>query len=70
MLVQPTGTGSTIPKNGGWYDAGAVVLITASPSKGHIFSGWIGTGVGSYTGTTVRASVVMNGPITEIARFT
>src|SRR5436190_626874 len=34
------------------------------------FTGWTGSGTGSFTGTTNPVSITMNGPITETAAFT
>ena len=56
---------------GGFYDAGAVVNISAvqPPGSTHPFAFWVGTGNGSYSGTNAQASVTMNAPISETAIF-
>lgn len=62
------------PYGEGWYDKGATALFglistSISPSTGtrHIFTGWSGSGQGSYTGTSPTSSVLINGPIVETA---
>ncbi|MEJ2627189.1 MAG: PEGA domain-containing protein [bacterium] len=56
----------------GWYDQGQTAtfsLYATNVSEGegtrYIFSGWEGTGDGSYTGENQSHSVVMNNPIIE-----
>ena len=53
----------------GWYNAGSTVSIVATPGKAYTFSGWSGSGSGSYTGMQNPATVMMNSPISEIANF-
>jgi hypothetical protein len=43
--------------------------ITATPSSGAGFVGWMGSGSGSYTGSVTSPMIIMNGPITESAVF-
>lgn len=63
-----------------WYSEGRQLSIysgtptTSEPSidfgydsSSWIFDGWIGTGNGSYTGTTRNPQITVNGPITETA---
>jgi uncharacterized repeat protein (TIGR02543 family) len=61
--------GGTVSPGSGWYKAGTQVQISATPSSGYIFQSWTGSGSGSYTGTSNPATIIMNGPITEIANF-
>jgi hypothetical protein len=68
-LTMNAGTGGTVTPSSSWNDSGKAVTITATPSSGNSFDGWVGTGTGSYTGTNNPASVTMQGPITESARF-
>jgi hypothetical protein len=67
------GTGGTVSPASGWKNSGAVLSISANPtnnnSKSYNFSGWTGTGAGSYSGANNPASLTMNGPITEAASF-
>ena len=64
------GTGGTVTPMSAWKNSGAAVSITAAPASGYSFSGWTGSGAGSYSGTNNPASITMNGPITETAAFT
>jgi hypothetical protein len=66
--ASPSGGGSVGPASG-FYNAGQVVVLSATANAGFAFSGWAGTGVGSYTGANPAAAVTMNGPITETASF-
>lgn len=58
----------------GWYDQGTSVTFSVSPTNisedqraQHQFTGWTGTGNGSYTGEDSSYTVTMNNPITENA---
>ncbi|MBN2413904.1 T9SS type A sorting domain-containing protein [candidate division KSB1 bacterium] len=68
-IISPHGN----PQGGGWYNAGtgAQFSITSPESGGtgkqFVFTGWTGSGSGSYTGTQTTYTVVMNNPITETA---
>ncbi|MGA2791776.1 MAG: hypothetical protein ABSF00_13545, partial [Candidatus Bathyarchaeia archaeon] len=68
MNSNPTAVGATTPTSG-WQDAGSAVAIQATASTGHAFSSWAGLGSGSYTGTNNASKLIINGPITETARF-
>ena len=68
-LTMTQGTGGTVTPKSGWQNSGAVVSITAKPANGYTFSNWTGTGTGSYSGTSNRASITMGGPVTETASF-
>ena len=57
-----------------WYDEGAEAEFGVDnyDSVGgirYIFTGWTGTGTGSYTGTDTCDTVIMNNPITEEAHW-
>ena len=68
------GTGGTVSPTSGWKNSGATVSISATPTNNtqvsYSFSGWTGTGTGSYSGPNSPASITMSGPITEAATFT
>jgi regulation of enolase protein 1 (concanavalin A-like superfamily) len=68
-LTTSHGTGGTVSPTSGWKGKGAVVSISATPAAGYNFSGWTGSGTGSYTGINNPASITMSGPITEAATF-
>ena len=59
----------TVTPNGGWYNAGQEVTITATPNGGFKFKVWAGSGTGSYTGFSNPATVTMNSAILETAIF-
>jgi regulation of enolase protein 1 (concanavalin A-like superfamily) len=69
FLTTSQGTGGTVSPNSGWKGKGTVVSITATPAAGYNFSGWTGSGTGSYTGINNPASITMSGPIAEAATF-
>jgi List-Bact-rpt repeat protein len=62
-------TGGTVSSLAGWYRAGAIVFLNASPDPGQSFAGWVGTGVGSYTGSNESVNLTVGGPISEFAEF-
>ena len=66
--VKPASSGTA--SGAGTYDKGQNVTISEIPAAGYAFSGWVGTGTGSYTGSKSSATVTMNGNITETADFT
>jgi Divergent InlB B-repeat domain len=68
-LTMNAGTGGTVMPASGWRNKGAQVTIRATPSNGYHFTGWTGSGNGSYSGPNNPASVTMNAPITETASF-
>jgi len=61
--------GGSVSPASGWNNSDAVVGINATASAGCAFSGWAGSGTGSYSGSNSSASVTMDGPITETASF-
>jgi uncharacterized repeat protein (TIGR02543 family) len=72
-LTMTAETGGTVTPASSWKNSGAVVSISATPtnnsSVSYDFTGWTGSGTGSYTGTNNPASITMSGPITETASF-
>ncbi|MCP3920758.1 MAG: hypothetical protein GY711_34965 [bacterium] len=69
-LTMTAETGGNVNPPNGSYAAGTQVSISATPLPGFSFSGWTGSGSGSYTGMSNPAVIVMNGPITQTGRFT
>ncbi len=69
VTVSPVGTGTASP-SGGWTAAGSVVPLSATPASGYLFSQWVGSGVGSYSGTAPSAEFTIAGPVSEVADFT
>lgn len=66
--VEGVGGGTVAPASS-WEVRGAALSLGATPAAGSAFTGWSGTGNGSYSGTDPSGSVVVNGPIREIATF-
>jgi hypothetical protein len=69
VQVSPSSAGTASPLSG-WYSAGATVSISVKANAGYTFQRWIGTGLGSYSGTKEATSITMNGAITETADLT
>jgi uncharacterized repeat protein (TIGR02543 family) len=73
-LTLSSTSGTTTPSEGQhWYEAGTPVIITASPPDSAdtraTWIGWIGSGTNSYTGTINPITVIMNGPINQVASW-
>jgi len=69
FLTVTAGAGGTVSPASGYYNSGTVVQIAAVPSAGNAFTGWTGTGIGSYTGPNNPTTVNMTAPMTETAAF-
>jgi hypothetical protein len=69
FLTMNAGTGGGVSPASGWYDSGTSVPIAAATNTCNSFSGWTGSGSGSYTGTNNPAGVVMDGAVSETANF-
>ncbi|HYL78381.1 MAG TPA: S8 family serine peptidase [Bryobacteraceae bacterium] len=69
FLTMSASSGGTVNPASNWFNAGQVVGISATPNSGNAFSGWSGSGPGSFTGAASSSSVTMNGAITETASF-
>jgi Divergent InlB B-repeat domain len=67
--IRAVGPGSVTPATGGWYAGGQAVTIIAAATPPDLFLGWVGTGVGSYTGTLNSTPLHINAPISEVATF-
>jgi hypothetical protein len=67
LQVDPAGAGVLNPSEGlYWYDEGEVVTVSASPSPGYTFDGW----VGSYSDVANPITIAIKQPIVETAVFT
>jgi uncharacterized repeat protein (TIGR02543 family) len=70
MATNPAGGGTTSPLTGGYAEtSGSVVPISETPNTGYTFTGWIGTGTGSYTGSNPSSSMTVTNSITETANY-
>ncbi len=76
LLTMATNDGTTTPSAGSsWIDTAVPVEISAiapptGPGDRYEFSGWTGTGVGSYSGMILTVLITPGGPITETASWT
>ncbi len=59
-----------------WYNASSPATFSIGPTTvsgaagtQYVFTGWAGSGSGSYTGTDVSYSITMNNPINETAQW-
>jgi YVTN family beta-propeller protein len=68
IRINPWNGGSISPASS-WYLAGSKIQITAKPSNIAVFDKWIGSGNGSYNGSSKIANVTMNGAVCETALF-
>ena len=62
--ANPTAEGTISPASG-WYNAGAVVAVSATAGSGYQFAGFSG----GLSGTTTPQNVTMNGPVSVTANF-
>jgi hypothetical protein len=69
FLTMTAGAGGSVTPVSDWFDSGTLVNLSATASNGYSFSGWTGSGSGSYSGTNDPASIVVTAPITEVASF-
>jgi hypothetical protein len=68
-LTMIAGQGGVVSPASGTYNVGTLLTIRATPDPGWGFSGWVGTGSGSYTGPSPSATIRIAGPITQTANF-
>ena len=68
VVAAPSGAGAIYPGSG-WYNASSSVTLSVSAGEFFYFSSWSGVGDGSYSGSAMNASVVMDGYIIETAHF-
>jgi len=67
LQVNPVDAGTLNPPEGlHWYDEGDVITLSASPSPGYVFNGWIG----SYSDVANPITITVKQPIVETAVFT
>jgi hypothetical protein len=70
FLTMTAGNGGQVLPTSGWHNAGQPVTIKAKGDAGSHFVTWTGTGLGSFSGPSNPALVIMSGPVTEDATFT
>ncbi|MCD6538130.1 hypothetical protein J7L18_05910 [Candidatus Bathyarchaeota archaeon] len=64
-LRMEASAGGSVSPSSGWHDEGSTVTIRANAYGGYVFDRWIGSGRGSYTGTSRTAAVRVDEPVTE-----
>jgi hypothetical protein len=70
LTVSPSVNGTTTPAPGAYWElGGSSVTLNATPTAGHSFSNWIGTGAGSVSAATASISLTVTSPVTETANF-
>lgn len=68
VTVRAAGGGNVTP-SAAWAASGASIPLRATPGPGAVFVDWSGTGDGNYSGPSASATLVVEGPITEVALF-
>ena len=63
--ISPSSAYGSVSPNGGTYDAGTVVSLTATAASGHSFNAWSG----DLTGSSNPGSITMSGNKTVTANF-
>lgn len=58
---------STMSPATGWYDVGFSLTPTVTPAAGWAVGAWEGSGPGAYSGPQARPTILIVGPISEIA---
>jgi List-Bact-rpt repeat protein len=69
VSVSSVGVGTVGPSSA-FYRSGTTVTLSAVPAGGMVFRAWTGTGTGAYSGTNPNATVLLTGPVIEVASFT
>ncbi len=68
VTASPSIGGNVLPASG-YYKKGTVLTLSETPNPPYVFTGWAGTGTGSYTGSSPSTSITVNGAITETAGY-
>jgi len=61
--------GGTVTPGAGFYQSGSLLYIVATANASYTFEGWLGSGAGGYSGTNSTASILVSGPLSEVAMF-
>ncbi len=68
VTASPSVGGNVLPASG-YYKKGTVLTLSETSNPPYIFTGWAGTGSGSFTGSNPSTSITVNGAITETAGY-
>lgn len=63
------GAGGLAAPGTSFFNHGSTITLTPTPNVGFNFSGWLGTGGGSYSGQALNPVVTMTAPVTQTANF-
>jgi hypothetical protein len=66
LMMEPV-TGANVDPGDMWADPGTEVTLSASVDTGFSFHGWVGRGLGSYTGSDSTPIIIMHEPILQRA---
>jgi hypothetical protein len=70
VAIEASVGGTVSPSQSGYFASGSTVPLVATPAAGYSFVGWVGTGTGSYSGTSPYGNVTgVVGPVQETASF-
>ncbi|MDA4110990.1 MAG: EXORDIUM family protein, partial [Thaumarchaeota archaeon] len=67
ITTTPQGIPVLLSQQSGWYNSGASLDLSASPSRTWQFEGWQGTGPASFTGNRSELLLTVTAPISETA---
>lgn len=67
--TEEPGVGGSINPMDPWADEGIPFQLWANPNPGSAFTGWLGSGPGSYSGPANPAVLTLFGPTTQRAHF-
>jgi hypothetical protein len=67
VMSNPPGGGAL--SGGGWALAGGVLGFSTTPNSGYAFTGWHGSGQGSYSGERENYTGVLSAPVQEVAEY-
>lgn len=78
LEVKPESKKPGTTTGSGWYDADSSAVFTVTPRiqpvdsdtvTRYIFDSWSGTGNNAYNGSDTSYTIVMTGPVTEVAKY-
>ena len=61
--------GGSVSPGSGYYENGSLLYLVANANATYTFTGWSGIGAGNYSGANSTASILISGPLHEVANF-